>query len=564
MLKRSRQILKDMRRARGRLDESWILRALEGPGEDLASALADRAPNSALAAAAFCRVLRILGREPEAQEAMDQALERFPRSQPLILEAAALARHRHEPIARGWQFLGTGDIEGARAAFIEAIRLVGSRVPTSALAATLCAYGWVEQAAGLPLAALGAFDRAARSDPKLLDAWYGLGMARRSLGQERAARPVFGRAGRLGPLAPAPLAMIGWCHYEQARFVVAERAFRRALLRQPRDLEAHWGLAWTLWRRGESADLTFGRALEIGWHESARDLLPVLEARPGSSAALLALARRALAPAPAMAESAARIVLVRGDAAAAEILGAALSGLGRHEEIEALIAEYAGPGLLAVALKDALERGDDGLLVRLLDERGDLVPTLLRITALERLGRQAEALELARRSAAEGEPGAAERAGDLGRRLGRSRLRDFDSAAPAGRGVGFDAEVLLARDLRRARSRADEVEQRRILADLAPDRLQHLREEITGQGSGGRALLARLLAHDTPTARGSNSRRDVFTDLARLLERAESRRRLGRLDRRRFAKLRAVLAEDDLARAAVRRIVGALADREMP
>lgn len=554
-----------LRRRSDEDDDRLLLRAVDGPGDELCGRLALRAEHSAIAAAALSRCLRQLGREPEAQDAIDRALERFPADRLLRLEADALARQRHAPIARGHALLAAGDLAGARAVFIEAIHQVGQRIPSTALASTLCGYGWVEHAAGLPLAALGAFDRAARSEPASLDAWYGLGHSQRALGHERSARLAFGRAARLGPLAPTPLAMIGWCHYENARFEVARRCFASARDRQPRDLEANWGFAWSSWRLGEPVELAFDPALQVGWHASASDLVDLVLHRPEASSVLEALARRALDHDASLAEKAARAARHRDLDWAGEILVDALCRQGRRDEIAELLGAEARPRLLEIALAAALEADDLDQAATLLERGGEELDPLLRITTLERLDRLEDAHGLARRAAEEGRPGAAERAESLARRAGRRLLAVYDDAESAPDDDSPATAVLVKRDHRRA-SRRGEAAAVAALERTRPEALGPLLDRsAAGMVAAGerRRLGARLLGLDLAPGRPVDDERE-FAVLLGILDRAEGQRRLNRRDRRRFERLRVLMAEDEVAAEAMRRVIRALGPEERP
>ncbi len=265
------------RRRRGRPyggGDALLGAAIEGLSAEVMDELAARSEFSADAARAYAIALQKVGREAEAQRFLDDACLSYPEHTGLRFQADALARHRYEPLSQAYALIKLGDVDQAREAFASALKLVGRRLPAEALTSVLCGAGWVEMSAGLPQVALDFFQRAARVDPRHMDAFHGTASAYRAMGERRTARPIFGHAANLNKMAPAPLALIGWCHYEEGNYGAASRAFGAAMGRNSLDLESAWGWAWSLWRNNDVDTVSaFAAACAVGWHASGPDLL---------------------------------------------------------------------------------------------------------------------------------------------------------------------------------------------------------------------------------------------------------------------------------------------------
>jgi tetratricopeptide (TPR) repeat protein len=174
---------------------------------------------------------------------------------------------------------------------------------------------------------LRAFREALKLDPRLTEAWYGLGIAQLALGQHKQAIEALQSVVRLDRDHAAAWMALGSAFGERGRFDSAAEAFQQGVRVRPRDAGAWYALGSTRMQAGETepAVAAFRRAVELypdlaeAWHS-----LGVALAFPGPQGRV--------EPEEALAAFQ-QAVRLRPDLAEAwHGLGATLSGLGRHDE----------------------------------------------------------------------------------------------------------------------------------------------------------------------------------------------------------------------------------------
>ena len=505
-------------------------------------------------AASLIRRLTHLQRESRAQEVLDEALRRWPRDRRLLAEKARLARHRWAPLSHAHALLASGEKDAARAAFIEALGLVGERIPMDGLARVLVGIGWAERAAGRATEALAAFERAERVAPDLLDAAYGAGLSLRDLGREREARVRLARAAGVNPAAPGPISSIGWCHYDAGRLGPAERAFRAALRLHPGDADALWGFAWCVYRRargihrgvapvrsaipepnsGPADDSlpgspsvsqvleAFAKAVPKGGRRSLEALLRVMKRDESLHGLIRAFARSALDEgAHDLAEEAAWITLDE------EILAEVLVAAGRQAELLDRPAPCPmSPRLASLRVRAALA---GGLHARAREEARRAEPPLRERLLGEVFlaeGRLEEALASFVSAVEEGDAAARGLLPDLRLRVARLPLSRWGDEDELLRGATDTAALpgLIAHARRHFQEgRRDAAS--RLLDALPPEASTAVREELfpTPRPRTGRGHLAAKLAGLEVEA---NPADDIHGRAACLLERKPTRRRL--------------------------------------
>jgi tetratricopeptide (TPR) repeat protein len=172
-----------------------------------------------------------------------------------------------------------------------------------------------------------AFREAVRLDPRLKEAWYGLGLAQLAMGEATEALEALQRVVRLDRGHVGAWVALGSAFGERGLFDRAAQAFEQAVRLRPQDAAAWYALGSVRVRAGdtESAVSAFRRAVERdpdlaeAWHSLGVALaFPGPEGRVEPEEAVAAF-RQAVRLRPDLAEG------WHG-------LGATLSGLGRHEE----------------------------------------------------------------------------------------------------------------------------------------------------------------------------------------------------------------------------------------
>jgi tetratricopeptide (TPR) repeat protein len=171
-----------------------------------------------------------------------------------------------------------------------------------------------------------AFREALKLDPRLTEAWYGLGVAQLALGQHAQAIEALQSVVRLDRDHAAAWLALGSAFGERGRFDSAAEAFQQGVRVRPRDAGAWYALGSMRMQAGETepAVAAFRRAVELypdlaeAWHS-----LGVALAFPGPQGRV--------EPEEALAAFQ-QAVRLRPDLAEAwHGLGATLSGLGRHD-----------------------------------------------------------------------------------------------------------------------------------------------------------------------------------------------------------------------------------------
>ena len=172
-----------------------------------------------------------------------------------------------------------------------------------------------------------AFREAVRLDPRLTEAWYGLGLAQLGMRELSEALEALQKVVRLDRSHAGAWVALASAFGERGQFDKAAQAFEQAVRLRPRDAAAWYALGSVRVQAGvtEPAVSAFRRAVEIdpdlaeAWHS-----LGVALAFPGPEGRVL--------PEDALAAFR-QAVRLRPDLAEAwHGLGATLSGLGRHEE----------------------------------------------------------------------------------------------------------------------------------------------------------------------------------------------------------------------------------------
>jgi len=179
---------------------------------------------------------------------------------------------------------------------------------------------------------LRAYHRALRLDPRLVEAWHGLGRAHLAIGKTDEAILAFEEALKVTHDHAGVWLDLGSAYADRGRHPAAAGAFREVVRLRPHDADAWYALGSACTRNGEMEDATdsYRQAVRLrpdlaeAWHALGVALaFPGPEGRVDPEEALAAF-REA--------------VRLRADLAPAwQGLGATLSGLRRHDEaIEAL------------------------------------------------------------------------------------------------------------------------------------------------------------------------------------------------------------------------------------
>jgi tetratricopeptide (TPR) repeat protein len=174
---------------------------------------------------------------------------------------------------------------------------------------------------------LRAFHRALRLDPRLVDAWHGLGLAHLALGKTDEAILAFEEALRFARDNARVWLDLGSAYADRGRHPAAAAAFREVVRLRPGDAAAWYALGSACRRTGEM-------------EEAAEAYRRSVRLRPELAEAWYALGKALAFPGPdgrvepeEALEAFREAVRLRADLAPAwQGLGATLSGLRRHDE----------------------------------------------------------------------------------------------------------------------------------------------------------------------------------------------------------------------------------------
>lgn len=532
-----------------------LIDGIGGMGDAEIEGLRRAAKSSPKAALACVRALIAAHRESDAARVLADASVRFPGHDELEKEHHHVMRIRWADVHRAYRLYHEGDFCGARAAFVAASQMIGARVPMEAVATVNAGIGWCDLESGQYSSALEHFERAARAQPDVLDGPFGAGLALRALLRERDARIRLARAVAINPLSPGPAAFIGWIHYESGRLAPAERAFKNALERNPFDVEAPWGIAWTAWKRRDyaSARAAFLIALERGRHRSMSDLVGISDGYPEWIPVLAAVVSRTLSTGEiAIAESAARARCRMDPVGGALPMAQVFLAAGRPLDV-LLPWPYEDEGttreLAESRLRAALMLGDLESAKVLLESPYPIDPAV-RAAAHEARGEIDEAVAILEAVVAEGRD---ELRGELERQKRRRARRSIEKFSD----LSSRNDPLLANDLSRALSVARRLHAsgqksaaREILQEIADPRADELFEEMfpIERPTTARGYLSAVLAGLSPQR---PLVRDEIVELTdRLTQRPVSRRSAELWLRRHSAD-----PEDDLVARATRRVL---------
>ncbi len=469
-----------------------ILRSIGHPDERTIDMLRERTRKDPRNAAALARALKELGREPEAQNVLDAALDRRPGDRLISAEATRLLRHRWAPVKQGLALLRGKEPGAAKEVFIDALATIGSQCPVDALFDILCGIGWCDQELSLAESSLAVFERAARLKPDRLDAAFGAGLSLRLLGQEQEARIRLARASHIEKTASGPIAFIGWCHHEASRGGPARRAFQAALKKNKNDPEAAWGLAWTIWTDDSPSEAAraFQHAIRCGLHTSVAQLIPLVPIHSALAGVGSALAAALL--------EAGRLLEAETIASDPSLMIRILVADDRHEE--ALLHSGARSITCGLALRAlvkaalALGRWDEALNIAMRLEGSERTRVMADVHCAS--GRHQEALTVRRAEAAATLPETAAEIERLRRAIEREGLRNFDTGLlPEG---GPTRTLALRYSARKLMATGDHEAVRSLLA--ADPECAELLEELlpTASNQTPRGYLAAVLAGFEP------------------------------------------------------------------
>lgn len=231
-------------------------------------------PEVASAQLTLGKVLEKQGRQPEALDAYRKATQIDPNydaarakvarlaletEQPRLAREAADELVRRNPASADNQFMlglvaaGTGEVETARKAYTEAIRLKGGHYPA----------GWfnlgaLERDAKQYDAAVTAYKTAIAQREKYDEAWNNLGLVQLDMEQVEEAITSFKQAAAIDPTSAAAWSNLGKAYAERSDYAAAATAYEEALKRAPKNRTTRLRLAAAYRKTGRTAEAIAG------------------------------------------------------------------------------------------------------------------------------------------------------------------------------------------------------------------------------------------------------------------------------------------------------------------
>lgn len=241
---------------------------------EYASSAAKLGPDVATVQLTLGKSLERLNRQPEALAAYQKAVALDPTydaarakvarlalelEQPRLARDAADELVRRDPASADNQFMlglvaaGTGEIETARNAYTEAIRLRDG----------LYAAGWfnlgsLERDAKQPEAAVAAYRKAIEQRKDYDEAWNNLGLVQLDMEQVEEAIGSFKQAAAIDPTSAAAWGNLGKAHAARNDYAAAATAYEEALKRAPKNRTTRLRLAAAYRKTGRVAEAIAG------------------------------------------------------------------------------------------------------------------------------------------------------------------------------------------------------------------------------------------------------------------------------------------------------------------
>ena len=239
-----------------------------------AAAAVKLGPDVASVQVTLGKVLERQGRQQDALAAYQRAVALDPNydaarakvaRMALDLEQPRLAREAADELVRrnaesadnqfmlGLVAAGTGEVETARKAYNEAIRLRGGHY-----AAGWFNLGSLERDAKQPEAAIAAYQKAIEQRADYDEAWNNLGLVQLDLAQVEEAIASFRKAAEIDPSSAAAWSNLGKAYAERNDYPAAATAYEEALKRAPKNRTTRLRLAAAYRKTGRIAEAVAG------------------------------------------------------------------------------------------------------------------------------------------------------------------------------------------------------------------------------------------------------------------------------------------------------------------